>query len=87
MQVTLLWFPTGLRSLNPEILQLSSIFKETIAAEPILLLSTSGTDPSSEIKDLTRSKIGEEKYIEVSCIGPINLIDLYDFWSNTLKIF
>lgn len=54
-----------MQNLSPDVLQLSIILKETLATEPILLITESGTDPSVEIKDLALTKIPEENYSEV----------------------
>lgn len=43
---------TGLKTIDPTILELSHIFKESNNQEPILLLAMSGTDPSIELRDL-----------------------------------
>ncbi|KAF5303585.1 hypothetical protein FQR65_LT08186 [Abscondita terminalis] len=56
----------SLHSLNAEIIQLSTIYKETIASEPILFVTTPGTDPSIEIKEFANNKIGKENYTEIS---------------------
>ncbi|KAK4887690.1 hypothetical protein RN001_003961 [Aquatica leii] len=57
---------TSLNSLNSEIIQVSSIYKETIASEPVLFVTTPGTDPSIEIRDFAFTKIAKEDYIEIS---------------------
>lgn len=44
---------------------MSKILKETVPSEPVLFITTSGNDPSEEIKDLARDKVGLEKYSEV----------------------
>lgn len=54
----------GLKSLNLEVLQLSQILQESSCHEPVLLLTTSGNDPSVEIRELAESKKGIGKYLE-----------------------
>lgn len=56
----------GLRTLHPDVLHLAHILRETTSSEPILLITTSGNDPSSEIKELAEATVGSQKYIEVS---------------------
>lgn len=38
---------------------------ESSAREPILLLITSGNDPSNELTEYANQKIGRDKFIEV----------------------
>ncbi|KAF5283232.1 hypothetical protein FQA39_LY17379 [Lamprigera yunnana] len=57
---------TSLQSLNAEIIQISTIYKETLPTEPILFVTTPGTDPSVEIRDFSLSKFGDGNYIEIS---------------------
>lgn len=45
--------------------QLAQLLHESTALEPILLINTSGYDPSTEIRDLALTKVGLDKYIEV----------------------
>ncbi|CAH1986240.1 unnamed protein product [Acanthoscelides obtectus] len=45
---------TGLKSLDPAVLDLHTIFKESTCNEPILLLAMSGTNPTSDITELAR---------------------------------
>ncbi|KAG5876642.1 hypothetical protein JTB14_012987 [Gonioctena quinquepunctata] len=55
---------TGLKSLDPPILDLSSVFKESTNTVPILLLAVSGTDPTAEVRELAKTLSRE--YIEVA---------------------
>ncbi|GJQ81468.1 btv [Trypoxylus dichotomus] len=57
---------TGLKNLNMDVLQLSQILQESSCFEPILLLTTSGNDPSAEIRELAESKRGNSRYIEIA---------------------
>ncbi|KAJ3658130.1 hypothetical protein Zmor_009888 [Zophobas morio] len=50
---------TSLRSIDPPVLDLAHIYKESSSSEPILILTVSGTDPSSEIRDLAPSEFVE----------------------------
>ena len=43
----------GLKELSPPALSLKSILKESVAAEPILMITSPGTDPSQELRDLS----------------------------------
>lgn len=56
---------TGLKTLNTSIVNLSQIYNETLPTEPILLLTMSGTDPSTEIRQLFENSVenGELKEI------------------------
>ncbi|KRT80222.1 hypothetical protein AMK59_6546, partial [Oryctes borbonicus] len=56
----------GLKNLNMDVLQLSQILQESSSSEPILLLTTSGNDPSAEIRELAEDKKGMGKYIEIA---------------------
>lgn len=55
----------GLQTLNVDILKFANIYAESSSSEPILLLITSGNDPSNEIAEYASSKIGKDKYVEV----------------------
>lgn len=44
----------GLRTVDPPVLSLQYIYNESSANEPILLITTSGMDPSTEIADLAK---------------------------------
>lgn len=44
---------------------MGQILQESSCAEPILLLTTSGNDPSVEIRELAENKKGVGKFIEV----------------------
>ncbi|CAH0554582.1 unnamed protein product [Brassicogethes aeneus] len=57
---------TGLKSLDPQNVELSHILKESVFFEPILVLSMPGTDPSIEIKELAQQTIGNDNYIEIA---------------------
>lgn len=50
---------TGLRSIDPPVFDLTHIYKESSPTEPILILTVSGTDPSSEIRDLAPNEFVE----------------------------
>ncbi|XP_015834463.1 cytoplasmic dynein 2 heavy chain 1 [Tribolium castaneum] len=50
---------TGLRSIDPPVFDLTQIYKESTSFEPILILTVSGTDPSSEIRDLAPNEFEE----------------------------
>lgn len=56
----------GVKTLNLEVLQLSKVIQESVPTEPILLLATSGNDPSFELKELAKNKVGLEHYFEVN---------------------
>ncbi|XP_050308267.1 LOW QUALITY PROTEIN: cytoplasmic dynein 2 heavy chain 1-like [Anthonomus grandis grandis] len=45
---------SGLRTVDPPVLNLHSVLSESNANEPILLITTSGMDPSSEICELAK---------------------------------
>ncbi|KAH1018946.1 hypothetical protein HUJ05_006621 [Dendroctonus ponderosae] len=45
---------SGLRTVDPPVLSVSSVHAKSSAEEPILLITTSGMDPSVEISDLAR---------------------------------
>ncbi|CAG9772440.1 unnamed protein product [Ceutorhynchus assimilis] len=45
---------SGLRTVDPPVLSLQFVLKESNPQEPILLVTTSGMDPSIEIRDLAR---------------------------------
>lgn len=56
----------GIQDISPETLNLKKLYsKETIAAEPILILISPGADPSTELRDLAKDIVGKEKYSEV----------------------
>ncbi|XP_018579489.1 cytoplasmic dynein 2 heavy chain 1 [Anoplophora glabripennis] len=57
---------TGLKTLEPSVLNLSQIYKESNCEEPVLLLAMSGSDPSSEITDLAENLFGKDQYMEVA---------------------
>ena len=42
----------NLRELAPPALSLKHLFSETMASEPILIIISSGSDPSEELRDL-----------------------------------
>jgi dynein heavy chain 2 len=50
---------TGLRSVDPPVFDLNQIFRESSSSEPILILTVSGSDPSSEIRDLAPNQFVE----------------------------
>lgn len=56
----------GLSNLNPDVINLAQVYNQTISTEPILLLTTSGNDPSVEIRELAKAVVGIERYHEVS---------------------
>ncbi|XP_076274081.1 dynein cytoplasmic heavy chain beethoven isoform X2 [Rhynchophorus ferrugineus] len=45
---------SGLTTIDPPVLNLSNIYKESNSKEPILLLATPGSDPSTEILELAK---------------------------------
>lgn len=55
----------GIQTLNIDILKFSNIYAESSNKEPILLLITSGNDPSNELAEYANQKIGKDKFIEV----------------------
>nr|XP_022905741.1 cytoplasmic dynein 2 heavy chain 1 [Onthophagus taurus] len=57
---------SGLKTINIEVPQLIEIYNESTCNEPILVLTTTGNDPSLEIRKLAESKIGLENYDEVA---------------------
>lgn len=63
----------GLRTVDPPVLSLQYIYNESSANEPILLITTSGMDPSTEIADLAKhlNHTYEEvnRYFKWSLIG------------------
>ncbi|KAI4463438.1 dynein heavy chain family protein [Holotrichia oblita] len=75
---------TGLKNLNLDVLQLSQVVQESSCSEPILLLTTSGNDPSVEIRELAENKRGAEKYIEASLI--FSFLKILLLAQNSLKI-
>ena len=42
----------NLRELSPPALSLKHLLSETMASEPILIITSSGSDPSEELRDL-----------------------------------
>ncbi|KAL1506398.1 hypothetical protein ABEB36_005769 [Hypothenemus hampei] len=55
---------SGLRTIDPPVLSLQSVFNESTCQEPILLITTSGLDPSSEIADLAKQL--KQEFEEIS---------------------
>ncbi|KAI8844037.1 dynein heavy chain and region D6 of dynein motor-domain-containing protein [Chytriomyces cf. hyalinus JEL632] len=57
----------GVQSLAPAALNFKRIFdQETIAAEPILFITTPGADPSQELREFAVLEVGLENYRQVS---------------------
>lgn len=57
---------SGLRTLHPDVLHLAQIVREIRSSEPVLLITTSGNDPSGEIQELAAATLGgTEKCKEV----------------------
>ncbi|XP_074038391.1 dynein cytoplasmic heavy chain beethoven [Leptinotarsa decemlineata] len=55
---------TGLKSIDPSVLDLSLVYKESTSDVPILILAVSGTDPTTEVRDLAKACLQE--YTEVA---------------------
>jgi dynein heavy chain 2 len=56
----------GLESLAPPAHNFDQLVNESVADEPILFVTTPGTDPSAEIREYARNKVGSGKYHELS---------------------
>jgi dynein heavy chain 2 len=56
----------GLESLAPSTHNLEHLINESVATEPVLFITTPGTDPSQELREYAREKVGTGKYHEVS---------------------
>lgn len=69
--IVIVSFP-GMKSLEPPLLDLSSLYKYSNSAEPILILAASGSDPFSEIRSLATS-IKRDDYTEVRIIVFVSL--------------
>ncbi|XP_017783105.1 PREDICTED: cytoplasmic dynein 2 heavy chain 1 [Nicrophorus vespilloides] len=57
---------TGIQNLNLDVMRLAQVYKETTSSQPILLITTSGNDPSLEIKELAANIVNSDKYTEIS---------------------
>ncbi|XJO78526.1 hypothetical protein BDV3_002952 [Batrachochytrium dendrobatidis] len=54
-------------NLAPPALELKQFFdKETISSEPVLFITTSGADPTQELRDLAMTEVGAENYYQIS---------------------
>ena len=55
-----------MKELSPPNLNLTRLFdEESECAEPILFILSPGADPSQELEDLAKAKVGLEKYHQV----------------------
>ena len=68
----------GNKDISPETLNLRKLYtKETISAEPILIIISPGADPSAELRDLATEIIGKDRYFEVRTNEGMEAIRLY----------
>ena len=57
----------GMKELAPPNLNMKKLFEEeTQPSEPILIIISSGADPSQELEDLAKDTIGSDKYHQVA---------------------
>ncbi|KAJ3130163.1 Cytoplasmic dynein 2 heavy chain 1 [Nowakowskiella sp. JEL0407] len=57
----------GIESLAPPTLNIKKIYEEeSICTEPILFITTAGTDPSQELRDVASQTIGIDKFHEIA---------------------
>lgn len=56
---------TGMKELSPPSISLKTLYHETLALEPILVVISPGADPSQELQDLANEIIGFERYHQV----------------------
>jgi hypothetical protein len=59
-------FFVGLRDLSPSALSLKQLLPETLATEPVLLVTSPGADPSEELRALAHLTVGDQHYYEVN---------------------
>lgn len=52
--------------ISPPPQNLKQILSETYANEPIMIVTTPGSDPSEELRTLAHAVVGKENYIEVN---------------------
>lgn len=50
-----------METLSAPVLSLAQLVGETVSNEPILLISTQGTDPSIELRTLVATAMGDDK--------------------------
>ena len=60
-----------MKELSPPNVNMKRLYEtETQASEPILIIISTGADPSQELEELAKQTIGAEKYHQV-CIASI----------------
>ena len=55
----------GMKELAPPSLNLRKLYSESIASEPILIVISTGADPSQELQDLATDTVGFDRYHQV----------------------
>uniref|UniRef100_T1IHY1 Cytoplasmic dynein 2 heavy chain 1 n=1 Tax=Strigamia maritima TaxID=126957 RepID=T1IHY1_STRMM len=56
----------GIKELSPPPLNLKKLYGETTSMEPILILTSSGADPSHELQELANQIVGPKNYHQVA---------------------
>ena len=56
----------GMKELSPPAVSLKKLYQETMASEPILIIISTGADPSQELLELATETVGQERFHQVS---------------------
>ncbi|XP_025088458.1 cytoplasmic dynein 2 heavy chain 1-like isoform X3 [Pomacea canaliculata] len=56
----------GMKELSPPSISLKTLYHETLATEPVLVVISPGADPSQELQDLASEIVGLERYHQVA---------------------
>lgn len=55
-----------MKELSPPSISLKTLYHETLATEPVLVVISPGADPSQELQDLASEIVGLERYHQVT---------------------
>lgn len=56
----------GMKELSPPMPSLKKLFTETMATEPVLIIISTGADPSQELQELASEMVGSDKFHQVA---------------------
>ncbi|XP_076467409.1 LOW QUALITY PROTEIN: cytoplasmic dynein 2 heavy chain 1-like [Babylonia areolata] len=56
----------GMKELSPPTISLKKLYQETICTEPILIIISTGADPSQELQELANQTVGHDRFHQVA---------------------